>query len=259
MNGKSIGFVGGGRVTRIILAGWQKAGAVPSPIVVSDTSEAALAAVKAQCPQVRTALHGNADAAGQDIVFLAVHPPVLAEVVAQIKPGLKSSALLVSLAPKFTIARLSSLLAGFARIARAIPNAPTIVAAGYNPIALAPSLPDADKQTILDLWRPLGDCPLVAEEKLEAYAILTAMGPTYFWYQFYELCSLAESFGLTAQEAHSGLEKMLIGAIRTMLQSGLSAEQVKDLIPVKPLADAEASMVEMYRTRLAGVMQKIKP
>jgi pyrroline-5-carboxylate reductase len=56
-----------------------------------------------------------------------------------------------------------------------------------------------------------------------------------------------------------GGEKMIHGAVQTMLHSGLSAEQVKDLIPVKPLGEAEASMVEMYRTRLAGVMQKIKP
>jgi pyrroline-5-carboxylate reductase len=259
MNSKSIGFVGGGRIARIILEGWQKAGALPAQVVVSDASDAALASLKAKWPQVRTTANGNAEAAGQDIVFLAVHPPVLAEVAAQIKPSLKSSAILVSLAPKFTISKLSQLLGGFARIARVIPNAPTVVRAGFNPVAVAPGLSDADKRAVLDLWTPLGDCPQVAEEKLEAYAILTAMGPTYFWYQFYELCGLAESFGLTAQEARTGLEHMVTGAIQTMLQSGLSAEQVKDLIPVKPLGEAEATMVEMYRTRLAGVMQKIKP
>ncbi|MCY2952871.1 MAG: NAD(P)-binding domain-containing protein [Planctomycetota bacterium] len=259
MNGRSIGFVGGGRITRIILEGWQKAGVVPAQVVVSDASDAPLAKLKQQWPQVRAAVNGNAEAAGQDIVFLAVHPPVLADVAAQIKASLQSNAILVSLAPKFTISKLSQLLGGFARIARVIPNAPTVVGAGFNPIAFAPDFSDTEKRAVLDLWAPLGDCPQVAEDKLEAYAILTAMGPTYFWYQFYELCGLAESFGLTSQEANTGLEKMVTGAIQTMLHSGLSAEQVKDLIPVKPLGEAEASMVEMYRTRLAGVMQKIKP
>ncbi len=259
MNSKTIGFVGGGRITRIILAGWQKAGAIPTHVVVSDASDAVLANLKAEWPPVRTIPNGNGEAAGQDIVFLAVHPPALAEVAAQIKSSLKSGAILVSLAPKFTISKLSQLMGGFARIARVIPNAPTVVGAGFNPVAFAPALSEADKRSVLDLWDPLGDCPQVAEEKLEAYAILTAMGPTYFWYQFYELCALAESFGLTAQEARTGLERMVTGAIQTMLQSGLSVEQVKDLIPVKPLGEAEASMVEMYRTRLAGVMQKIKP
>jgi pyrroline-5-carboxylate reductase len=180
-------------------------------------------------------------------------------VVGAIRPSLRTDSILVSLAPKFTIARLSQLLGGFNRIVRVIPNAPTIVGAGFNPIAFSTALSEAERQSILDLWTPLGSCPQVPEEKLEAYAVLTAMGPTYFWYQFYELCNLAQSFGLTAQEAHAGLEKMIDGAVQTMLRSGLNAEEVKDLIPVKPMGESEASMIEMYRTRLAGVMQKIKP
>lgn len=259
MNSKTIGFVGGGRITRIILAGWHKAGAIPTHVVVSDASDAVLANLKAEWPPVRTIPNGNVEAAGQDIVFLAVHPPALAEVAAQIKSSLKSSAILVSLAPKFTISKLSQLLGGFNRIVRVIPNAPNIVGAGFDPMTFSSALSNADRRSILDLWEPLGSCPAVAEEKLEAYAILTAQGPTFFWYQFYELCNLAQSFGLTAQEAQIGLEKMIHGAVQTMLHSGLSPEEVKDLIPVKPMGESEASMVEAYRTRLAGVMQKIKP
>lgn len=259
MNGKSIGFIGGGRITKIILEGWQKAGAVPAQVVVSDSSEATLAKLKERWPQVRTAVNGNSEAAEQDIVFLAVHPPVLAEVVGSIRSSLRASAILISLAPKFTIAKLSQLLSGFDRIVRVIPNAPNIVGAGFDPMTFSSALSETDRRSILDLWEPLGSCPAVAEEKLEAYAILTAQGPTFFWYQFYELCNLAQSFGLTAQEAHIGLEEMIHGAVQTMLHSGLSAEEVKDLIPVKPMGESEASMLEAYRTRLAAVMQKIKP
>jgi pyrroline-5-carboxylate reductase len=43
------------------------------------------------------------------------------------------------------------------------------------------------------------------------------------------------------------------------LESGLPPAEVMDLIPVKPLADMEAQVTEMYRTRLPGIYQKIKP
>jgi pyrroline-5-carboxylate reductase len=39
---KSIGFVGGGRVTRILLGGWAKAGQTPREVVVSDSDSTAL-------------------------------------------------------------------------------------------------------------------------------------------------------------------------------------------------------------------------
>ena len=43
MHHKTIGFIGGGRVTRIFLEGWKRARALPSKIVVSDGSADTLA------------------------------------------------------------------------------------------------------------------------------------------------------------------------------------------------------------------------
>jgi len=43
------------------------------------------------------------------------------------------------------------------------------------------------------------------------------------------------------------------------LESGLTAAEVMELIPVKALADMEAQVNEMYWTRLPAIYQKIKP
>jgi pyrroline-5-carboxylate reductase len=126
MTNKSIGFVGGGRVTRILLEGWERANALPAKITVNDCNSEPLARLKARFPSVETATASSA-ATAQDIVLLAVHPPMMAEVAASIKHSLGPGAVVVSLAPKFTIAKLTELLGGFARLARVIPNAPSVV------------------------------------------------------------------------------------------------------------------------------------
>ena len=97
-------------MTRIFLEGWQRANAMPDKVVVSDCNAETLAKLKARFPQIETASGNSAAAAAQDIVFLAVHPPVMAEVVAGIKGSLQPGAIVVSLAPKFTIAKLTELL-----------------------------------------------------------------------------------------------------------------------------------------------------
>ena len=76
---ESVGFIGGGRVTRIFLEGWKRAQKMPGKVVVSDCNAEALARLRAQFPQVEAAASIGA-AAGQGVVFLAVHPPVLTEV-----------------------------------------------------------------------------------------------------------------------------------------------------------------------------------
>lgn len=258
MSIKTIGFIGGGRITRIFLEGWKRAKRLPANIVVSDCNLESLAKLKTHFPGVQTAAESSA-AASQDIVFLAVHPPVMAEVAAGIKGSLKPGAIVVSLAPKFTLAKLSGLLGGFTHLARVIPNAPSVVNFGFNPVAFAAVLTSADKTEVTALLTPLGECPEVAEEKLEAYAVLTAMGPTYLWFQLQALREVAAGFGLSDAEIVPALKRMVCGAARTLLESGLTPAEVMDLIPVKPLAEMEPQVAEMYRTRLPSIYQKIKP
>jgi pyrroline-5-carboxylate reductase len=258
MHHQSIGFVGGGRITRIFLTGWQKAGKLPQRIVVSDAKAEVLQGLKSAFPTVETTA-ANAEAAAQDMVFLAVHPPVMAEVASGLKTVLKPAAVVISLAPKFTMARLSEWLGGFVRLARVIPNAPSIMGLGYNPVAYGSGLSAEERAEVAALLSPLGEHPEVPEEKLEAYAVVSAMGPTYLWFQLQALREVAASLGLSEAEIAPALKRMVCGGTRTLLESGLSPAEVMDLIPVKPLAEMEAQVTEMYRTRLPAIHQKIKP
>lgn len=258
MKNPTIGFIGGGRIARIFLAGWAHAAKLPPRIIVADPNSETLAELKALYPSVE--ITGDlAIAAAQDVVFLATHPPVLADAAGKAAGALRPTAVLISLAPKFTIVKLSTLLGGFARIARSNPNAPSVIGAGMNPVVFGPALSADDRATVLELLSPLGEFPEVSEEKIEAYALFTAMGPTYLWFQMQALRELAVSFGLTATEADVGLKRMVCGAARTLVDSGLSPGEVMDLVPVKPLAEMEPQVLELYRTRLPALFQKIKP
>ena len=139
------------------------------------------------------------------------------------------------MAPKLSIAKLAGVLDGFDRIVRLIPNAPSIIGEGFNPISFSGALSEAEKAEISALVSALGKCPEVDEGKLEAYAIVTAMGPTYLWFQLHELQKIAESFGLSRREAETGIAEMVAGTGKSLFGSGMAAEEVMDLIPVKPL------------------------
>jgi pyrroline-5-carboxylate reductase len=259
MNYKTLGFIGGGRIVRIFLEGWKNQNVLPTKIIVSDCNAETLGKLKAKFPGIETAAGNSVAAASQDFVFLALQPPVMAEVVAGIKGSLKPGALVVSLAPKFTVAKLTELLGGFARLARVIPNAPSVVNFGFNPVAFGPALTAAHKAEVTGLLASLGECPEVPEDKLEAYAVLSAMGPTFLWFQLQALREVVAGCGLSDAEIVPALKRMVCGAARTLLESGLTPAEVMDLIPVKPLAEMDPYVSEMYRTRLPAIYQKIKP
>lgn len=258
MSTQTVGFIGAGRVARIILGGWKHAGKMPQRIVLYDADPSVAEALNSLGSEIAVT-ESIAEAAAQDTVFLAVHPPTIKDATEAMRSHLKADAVVVSLAPKFTISKLSEMLEGFRRIARLIPNAPSIVGRGYNPMACNEVLSEQEKQALREMMEPLGDCPEVDEDHLEAYAILSAMGPTYFWPQIYALQSLGEDFGLSKQATTEALDKMLWGTVATIKESGLSPEQVQDLIPVKPMADEVQTLCESYEQKLKGLMEKIKP
>ena len=257
MRDKTIGFVGGGRVTRILLGGWTRAGHPLAGVVVSDTDEQVLKRLRDERPAVTTT-RDNLQSAAQDVVLFALHPPAFPQMLDEVKGSLKPDATVVSLAPKWTMPRIGAALGGFHRLSRVIPNAPSIVNAGYNPVSFHESLPPDARREVLSLFAPLGDCPEVPENTLETYAVVAAMGPTYLWYQLYLLADLACEFGLDRGAAEAAVAAMVNGAVTTMVSSGMSREAVLDLIPVKPLAAIEPTVSEAYTGLLRALHQKLK-
>lgn len=255
---ESIGCIGGGRVIRILLHGWREAGLLPENIIVSDPSRGALDQITAEFPGVTVLQDQNALAAGQDLVIIAVHPPDAGKVLGVIAPALKPDAIVISLMPKLTIAQISGMLGGFDRIVRMIPNAPSMVLSGYTPVTFSGEITTGDRAMVGTLLESLGRYIDVPEQDLEAYAVISAMGPTCLWFQLYELEQIAVSFGLSPERAADAVRKMAEGTVQTMMWSHLTPEQVMDLVPVRPLGEDEPAIREMYRRRLPALYQKLK-
>jgi pyrroline-5-carboxylate reductase len=254
----SIGCIGGGRVVRILLHGWREAGVLPENIIVSDPSTGALDQIAREFPEIRVVQDGNTLAAGQDLVFLAVHPQDAGKILGAIGPALKPRAIVISLMPRLTIAQLSGMLGGFDRIVRTIPNAPAMVLYGYTPVVFSQAIATGDRAMVGTLLESIGRYFDVPEQDLEAYAVISAMGPTYLWFQLYELEKIAVSFGLSPERAADAVRKMAEGTVQTMTWSHLTPEQVMDLVPVRPLGEDEAAIKEIYRKRLPALFQKLK-
>ncbi|MCK7519962.1 MAG: hypothetical protein MZV64_20675 [Ignavibacteriales bacterium] len=121
---------------------------------------------------------------------------------------------------------------------------------GFNP---------DEKSGLMEILNLLGKTFEVTESKLEAYAILSAMLPTYFWFQWNELGKMGAPMGLTEKETLKAIRATLKKSIKLFYKSGLTPEEVIDLIPVKPIGEFEGQIGEMYRNKLTGLFEKIKP
>jgi pyrroline-5-carboxylate reductase len=256
MNKKNFGFIGGGRITRIMLEGFSHAGFNPAKIIVSDINPETLEKLKTDYPEIIIS-QDNSLPVQADIIFIALHPPAFIEFLNNINWKINNDKILISLTPKIKIEQITGSLNGFDKIIRMNPNAATIIDEGFNPVTFSSSFSDLEKMEIIKFFPIFGFCPEVEEHKLEAFAVITAMGPTYFWFQIYELMKIAKSFGLNEEEVNCGIAKMVTGAVDTIFKSNLPAEKVMDLLPVKPLEQDENNIKEIFRTKLNSIYNRL--
>jgi pyrroline-5-carboxylate reductase len=254
---KSFGFIGGGRVVKILLKALTNKEKMPARVVVSDVNDEVLAKLKNQFPQIIIS-QNNVDPAKCDYVFISLHPPVFVNVLNEIKESVRPESVIVSLAPKISIEKIQSILAQSKNVVRMIPNAPSYINKGYNPVAYSKEFSAEQKIELGKIFSVFGEFPEVNEYNLEAYAITAAMGPTYLWFQLQQLKELAASFGLSEDELKKTIPAMVKGAVDTMFEPGLVIEEVIDLVPVKPLAGDEPVIKNIYKTKLEALFAKLK-
>jgi pyrroline-5-carboxylate reductase len=254
---QSIGFIGGGRVTRILLQAFKNKNAKFSKIVITETNKEVADNLKSIFPEIQ--IENSSVTASQDIVFISLHPPVVMDTLESIKGNVKSNAIVISLAPKITLMKISLKLNHTKNIVRLIPNATSYINEGYNPVCFSADFASREKQQVLDLLGLMGNTFEVSEEKLESYAIMSAMLPTYFWFQWKELAVIGQKIGLSEKESKDSINNTLIASLNLLYKSGLTAGDVMDLIPVKPIGEHESQITEIYETKLIGLFEKIKP
>jgi pyrroline-5-carboxylate reductase len=254
---QSVGFIGGGRVTRILLQAFCNKDVNFSSVVVADPNSDVTSRLKHVYPFINVDVASAA--ASQDIVFISLHPPVIMDTLESLKKDLRENTTVISLAPKINIAKIASKIGHVKNIVRLIPNATSYINDGYNPVCFSQDFGKLDKNSILDLLKNLGHTFEVSEEKLESYAIVSAMLPTYFWFQWNCLEEIGTKTGLTVSESEAAIHQTLLAAINLMYNSELKPEEVIDLIPVKPIGEHEVQISEIYRSKLLALFEKLRP
>jgi len=254
MNTKSLGFIGGGRITKIFLQAFKNKNIGFRNIVVFDTNPEITGKLKLLFPQIE--ISGIEQCAAQDVVFVALHPPVILETLEKAAPYVSDKSIVISLAPKIKMAGITGKLKTN-KIIRLIPNATSIINNGYNPVCFSDSISKSEKSEMLELLSILGKTFDAPEQKLEAYVIISAMAPTYFWFQWKKLCDIGVEIGLDKEEARQTVYETMIAAANTLFKSGITDQDVFDLIPVKPIGENEKEIENIFEQKLKGLYSKL--
>ena len=167
-------------------------------------------------------------AESSEVVFLAVKPHKVAEVLREIADLLEGK-LLISVAAATPISKIAS-LAPKAKIIRAMPNVGLIVKASFTAYAKGPNVSDQDIKILHEILGELGSFMEVDEELMDAITALSGSGPAYVALLIEAMAYAGLKVGLPRDLAYQSSAYTVYGTAKLFLEEKLHPSMIKEMV-----------------------------
>ncbi len=215
-----LGFIGCGTMGSAIIEGiLAKEFVAPEKITVFDKVEerprnlAAAFKVKA-APDIPSLC------AEADLIFLAVKPQEMKELLLQLKPLLQERHMLISVAAGLTISFFEEYLGKSQKIIRVMPNTPSLVGEGMSVVSRGSQVTAAEERQVVNLLEALGKVLPLEEKYIDAATGLSGSGPAYTFLFIEALADGGVEMGLERDAALLLASQTIFGAARMLIESG---------------------------------------
>jgi pyrroline-5-carboxylate reductase len=250
-----IGFLGAGKMAAALARGFTQAGlATPDHLIASDTLESARGQFGTSIGCKTTAFNPDVPQFAH-LLFLAVKPDQVDDVLAEVRDHCSEKHLLVSIAAGVTLARLEGALKPGARVIRVMPNTPALVGASATAFALGKSATAADGHLAKKLFSAVGLACQIKESLLDAVTGLSGSGPAYIYLIIEALSDGGVAAGLPRDIATSLAAQTVLGSARMVLETGLHPGALKDMV-TSPGGTTIEGIHELELGGVRGVVMK---
>ena len=230
MQGKTLGFLGGGNMAGALVKGLLHAKVVPpEKIMVSDVKPERLAFLKEKHGVVTTT-DNHALVRACDVVVLAVKPQVIDKVLEGASADFHAGQLVVSVAAGVPVSAIESRLPDGVHVVRSMPNTPATVDAGATAIAPGTFATDADLEVARKLFAAVGRVVTLDESLLDAVTGLSGSGPAYVMLMIEALADGGVKVGLHRDTALLLAAQTVYGSAKLLLETGEHPGRLKDMV-----------------------------
>ncbi|HEX4154060.1 MAG TPA: pyrroline-5-carboxylate reductase [Acidobacteriaceae bacterium] len=163
-----------------------------------------------------------------DIVLLAVKPTQVVELVREITPTLKRSALLISIAASVKTSAIEDAAGASRAVIRAMPNTPAMLAAGITALCRGRFATDDQLALAQKIFTTVGRTVVVDERHMDAVTGLSGSGPAFLYIILEALAEAGVNVGLPRETATQLAAQTAYGAARMVLETGSHPALLKD-------------------------------
>jgi len=227
-----VGFIGGGMMAEALVGGLLKAGACTTDGIIISEPIADRRKYMQETFKVKVTDSNTEVCAASDVVVIAVKPQVLdAMLEALAKSGVaQEKFLLLSIVAGKTISFFARFLPN-TRVARVMPNTPSLVGCGASAYVLSESCTNDDAAKVDTVMGACGITERVANEGLmDAITGLSGSGPAYVYLMIEAMSDGGVRMGLPRATATRLAAQTVMGAGQMALEAGKHTGELKDAV-----------------------------
>ena len=225
-----LGFIGAGNMARAIINGWLSQGQKAEIYLHSArkasyepyAKEHGLHACASNTEVVSTA----------DIIFLAVKPIVLAEVLHEIKTTVQEKKpVIVSMVTGVSIAEIADLLEltpEDLEIIRIMPNVNAEIAAGMTALNASPDVTETNFARVKGLFEMIGQTEILPEKDFSTFVALAGSSPAYVYFFIDAMSRAGVKYGLKKDQATKIAAQAVLGSAQKVLADQKTPMQLVD-------------------------------
>jgi len=254
MNSKKIAIIGGGNMGLALAKGILKTKwADPVHIMIAEPLKDKLEQAKGIAKGIK-GTHSNLEAARfGDVVLLSVKPQIMAHVLDEIKPAIKDTKLVISVAAGVTTPFIEKRLRGKVPVIRAMPNIAAVVREAATAICPGKYATEKDLSTARHVFESVGIVVDVEESLMDAVTGLSGTGPMYVFQILEGLSDAGVKVGLSRDIANTLAVQTLIGSSKLIQETKEHPAKLKDLV-TSPGGTAISALHSLERNGLKALL-----
>jgi pyrroline-5-carboxylate reductase len=179
---------------------------------------------------VAVSTDNRAAARGADVILLAVKPLNVVEVLEEIRAEVTPKTLVVSVAASVPTKLIEQHLAEGVPVVRAMPNTPCAIGAGMTGVTRGSHADAAHVELARAMFEAVGRVVVVDEKHMDAVTGLSASGPAFVYIMLESLAEGGVKVGLPRDVATLLAAQTMLGAARTVLETGDHPALLKDAV-----------------------------
>lgn len=253
LTSKCIGFIGAGVMGSAIIKSLINTGVSANQICVFEKDSAKAADI---ATSLGVNLKGINELANScDVIFLAVKPQDLVDLLDKLKGLINEKTLIISIAAGKTTSFIENNLGKNNPVVRVMPNTPAQIGKGVSAISAGNYATSEDLALTKSLLSGCGIVVELPESQQDAVTALSGSGPAYFFNFVEEMIMGGVSLGLSADVATELAIGTIVGAAAMLQESGLDAATLRKNV-TSPNGTTAAALNVFNDADLSGIVNK---